>query len=108
MKVVESPEKKIFPSKSVGEYQMRSYIEFHRKLALKELERICKKYSAVRATEPRMVSDWWGDGMKVMEVSIDTLKGKRVKLRWVSGNQFFVKPDNSVAKYTFLYENDLE
>ncbi len=108
MKIVKSPEAKKFPSKNVGENQMRRYIEFHRKLALEELARICSAYGVARATEPRMVSDWWGDGMKVMEVSIDTLKGKRVKLRWVSGNQFFVKPDNSVAKYTFLYENDLE
>jgi hypothetical protein len=112
MKIVRTPEKKQLPESIRKECCLngaaaQSYIEFHRELALKELERLCSTYGVARAAEPRMVSDDWGDGMKVMEVSIDTLKGRRVKLQWHDFNQAFMQVVDGLGACD-LFERDLE
>lgn len=88
----------------------REFIDFHAALARKELQRIISVYGVSKASEPRLVDGGWGDGMKVIEVSVDTLKGRRVKLTWYPGavQQGFFKCSEEYGGSAILFERDLE
>lgn len=62
------------------------YIDFHRKLAEEELEKI-KEYG-FEVEDKWMSSDGWLDGMRVLYVDIKDLRtGEIYKIAWDDGNQ---------------------
>jgi hypothetical protein len=64
------------------------YVDFHRGLAEKELERL--KGLGVRVHNSFMDGDGWLDGMRTLWV-IAEYRGKLMKLHWHDGNQEFFK-----------------
>lgn len=65
------------------------YIEFHVKLAQAEKDRLIETYRVTVLAE-RMVDGGWFDGMREVELVVETRKGRLLKLRWHDGNQGYM------------------
>lgn len=65
------------------------YIEWQVKLAQTERERLEEAYRLTVHAEA-MVNSGWADGMRELQLVVETRSGKLLKLRWCDSNQGFL------------------
>lgn len=91
----------------LGLGSMRPYIKWHADLALRELARLVNEYNLERHGEPKLESDGWMDGMRVLTAVVETPKGKLLKLQWQDSNQGFFKRLSGGGGSGALFAKDL-
>ncbi len=83
----------------------KEYIAEQRKLAYEEV--ISLAIYGVKIHTEEMVSDGWGDGMKVLQVIAEEPDGTLVKLKWHDGNKEFFKACRSAGSAPYNYKKRL-
>jgi len=81
-----------------------TYVDFHLDLAKRRLVVLKENYGlTVHSTS--IVSDGWGDGMRVVQAVVETRSDNLLKLKWMDANQDF-----GVEKHgtSMLFERDLK
>lgn len=76
----------------------KSYIQFHKELAEKEIENLKKQNVIVHRTY--MNSDGWCDGMRVLFAIIE-VNNELMKIHWHDGNQEFFRESVSGGSFPF-------
>ena len=88
----------------VGFGSIAPYVDFHHDLSRKRLQFLRENYGlTVHST--KVVSDGWGDGMRVLQAVVETRSDNLLKLKWMDANQDF-----GVEKHgtSMLFERDLK
>ncbi len=75
----------------LGIGSVRPYATWHAKLARTEVSRLVAEFNLKAHGEGTFASDGWFDGMKVLNIVVETPAGNLIKLRWHDGNQGFMK-----------------
>ena len=91
----------------MGFGSMRPYIKWHATLAQHELARLVDEYNLVKHGKPKLESDGWMDGMRVLTMVVETPTGNLLKLRWHDGNQGFFKCSQGHGGSSALFAEDL-
>lgn len=82
------------------------YAKWHAKLARAEVKRLVAEFDLKTHGEGTFASDGWFDGMRVLNIVVETPTGNLIKLRWHDGNQGFMRRHPSAGS-SILFAKDM-
>ena len=87
----------------LGACALDKYITWHKELAEERIDYL-KRHYGLKVHNSNMVSDGWFDGMRVLQLIVETSTGALMKLKWMDSNQDFGNVRHGTA---MLFEKDL-